>query len=112
MDPTSHGLDRSFHALADATRRAVIIRLGMGPASVGELAQSHGMALPSFLKHIGVLEGAGLIHTQKAGRVRTCRIDATRFAEVRSWLEEQRDLWERQTDRLQALVEGQTEADG
>ena len=69
------------------------------------------MALPSFLKHIGVLEEAGLIQTQKVGRVRTCRIELARFGEIRSWLDEQRALWEQQTDRLQALVEAKTETD-
>lgn len=109
MTATTNALDRTFSALSDATRRAVVMRLGSGPASVGELAQAHAMALPSFLKHIGVLEEAGLIQTQKVGRVRTCRIEPARFGEIRSWLDEQRALWERQTDRLQALVEAETD---
>jgi DNA-binding transcriptional ArsR family regulator len=104
--PTAR-LDRAFHALADATRRAVVVRLGAGPASVGELAQAHDMALPSFLKHITVLEEAGLIHTEKRGRVRICEVDRAEFERVRSWLDEQRAVWEGRTDRLQALVEGQ-----
>lgn len=98
-------LDRTFQALSDATRRAVVMRLGTGPASVGELAQPHDMALPSFLKHIGVLEEAGLIRTEKVGRVRTCRLDEARLGDIQSWLDAQREIWERRTDRLQALVE-------
>ena len=98
-------LDRTFQALSDATRRAIVMRLGAGPASVGELAQPYGMALPSFLKHIGVLEEAGLIRTEKVGRVRTCRLDTARLGAIQSWLDAQREVWERRTDRLQALVE-------
>ncbi len=98
-------LDRTFQALSDATRRAVVTRLAAGPASVGDLAEPHDMALPSFLKHIGILEEAGLIRTQKVGRVRTCRLDTQRFGEIRGWLDAQRAIWEAQTDRLQALVE-------
>lgn len=100
-------LDRTFQALSDATRRAIVMRLGSGPASVGELAQPHDMALPSFLKHIGVLEEAGLIRTEKIGRVRTCRLDTARLGEIRSWLDAQREIWEHRTDRLQSLVEGE-----
>jgi len=101
----SDTLDRTFQALADPTRRAVVTRLAAGPASVGDLAAPHAMALPSFLKHIGILEEAGLIHTEKVGRVRTCRLDTQRFGEVRGWLDAQRALWEARTDQLQALVE-------
>ncbi|HEY9010937.1 MAG TPA: metalloregulator ArsR/SmtB family transcription factor [Devosia sp.] len=106
MNSPTTRLDRAFHALADATRRDVVARLGDGPASVGELAQAHDMALPSFLKHIGVLEEAGLIRTQKLGRVRMCEVNRVEFDRVRSWLDEQRIVWEGRTDRLQALVEG------
>lgn len=98
-------LDRTFQALSDATRRAIVMRLGAGPASVGELAQPHEMALPSFLKHIGVLEEAGLIRTEKVGRVRTCRLETARLGAIQSWLDAQRDIWEGRTDRLRALVE-------
>ena len=107
MNSPTASLDRTFHALADATRRAVVARLGAGPASVGELAQAHDMALPSFLKHITVLEEAGLIRTEKLGRVRMCEVDRAEFDRLRSWLDEQRAVWDGRTDRLQALVEGQ-----
>src|SRR5690606_428108 len=97
-------LDMVFQALADPTRRAVVGRLGRGAASVGELAQPFDMALPSFMKHLRVLEGAGLIHTRKVGRVRRCEIDKARLAVVGGWLEEQRAVWTGRTDRLEDFV--------
>lgn len=97
-------LDGVFHALADPTRRAVIGRLGRGLASVGELAQPFDMALPSFMKHIRVLEDAGLIRTRKQGRVRTCEIDTARLNAVGHWLDRQRAIWEGRTDRLARFV--------
>jgi DNA-binding transcriptional ArsR family regulator len=103
MDKHQH-LDGIFQALADPTRRAVIGRLGRGPASVGELAQPFAMALPSFMKHIHVLEESGLIRSHKAGRVRTCEIDTARLGAVEGWLAEQRRIWEGRTDRLEQFV--------
>ncbi|MFJ3956722.1 ArsR/SmtB family transcription factor [Arthrobacter sp. NPDC090010] len=97
-------LDDVFIALADPTRRAVIRRLGRGPASVGELAEPFAMALPSFLKHIRMLEASEVIRTSKAGRVRTCRLNRGRLALVDDWLAEQRGLWEQRTDRLEQFV--------
>lgn len=97
-------LDSIFQALADPTRRAVVGRLGRGPASVGELAAPFDMALPSFMKHIHILEQSGLIRTSKSGRVRTCEIDRMRLTAVDSWLEEQRAIWEGRTDRLEQFV--------
>lgn len=99
-----HNLDGVFQALADPTRRAVLGRLGEGPASVTELARPFDMALPSFMKHVRLLEGAGLIRTRKTGRVRTCVIEKERFAVAESWLSAQRELWERRTDRLEQFV--------
>jgi DNA-binding transcriptional ArsR family regulator len=93
-----------FQALADPTRRAVLGRLGRGPASVSELAEPFDMALPSFMKHIHLLEGSGLIRTRKDGRVRTCAIEKRPFAMVESWLSAQRALWEARTDRLEQFV--------
>ena len=94
-------LDLVFLALADPTRRAVLGRLGSGPASVSELASGFAMALPSFLKHVRALESSGLIHTRKTGRVRTCELDRDRLAVVDGWLAAQRSSWERHTDRLE-----------
>ncbi len=100
-------LDGIFQALADPTRRAVIGRLGRGPASITELARPFDMALPSFMKHIRLLEGSGLITTRKQGRVRTCAIEKARLAVVGNWLDEQRALWEARTDRLEQFVVNQ-----
>lgn len=97
-------LDDVFQALADPTRRAVLGRLGTGPASVGELAAPFSMALPSFMKHIRYLENAGWIKTRKTGRVRTCTLERTSFDVVESWLSEQRSIWEGRTDRLERFV--------
>ena len=97
-------LDGIFQALADPTRRAVIGRLGRGPASVGELAAPFDMALPSFMKHIHMLEANGLIRTSKMGRVRTCEVNRPQLAAIDNWLNEQRTIWEGRTDRLEQFV--------
>jgi DNA-binding transcriptional ArsR family regulator len=104
MEHYSLQLDGIFLALSDPTRRAVIGRLGDGPASISDLAAPFEMALPSFMKHIHVLEASGLIWSRKQGRVRTCAIEKTRFAVVETWLLEQRALWEARTDRLERFV--------
>jgi DNA-binding transcriptional ArsR family regulator len=104
MDQYSAQLDGIFQALADPTRRAVLGRLGEGPASISDLAEPFDMALPSFMKHIHFLEGSGLIRTRKEGRVRTCAIEKQRFAVVESWLSAQRAIWEARTDRLERFV--------
>lgn len=104
MEQYQTSLDSLFHALSDPTRRAVVGRLGRGPASVGALAAPFEMALPSFMKHIHVLEEAGLIRTSKEGRVRNCEIDKARLAAMSNWLEEQRAIWEGRTDRLERLA--------
>ena len=97
-------LDEVFAALADPTRRAVVGALGRGPASVGELARSTSMTLPSFMKHVRTLERCGLIRTSKSGRVRTCALDRERLAVVDGWLAEQRAVWAARTDRLEQFV--------
>lgn len=101
---SSSEVDEVFLALADPTRRAVIRRLGTGPASVGDLARDHPMALPSFMKHVRTLEASGLIRTAKSGRVRTCVLNRERLQLVDDWLAAERRLWEARTDRLEALV--------
>jgi DNA-binding transcriptional ArsR family regulator len=97
-------LDGIFQALADPRRRAVLARLGQGPASVSELARPFDMALPSFMKHIRFLEESGWIGTRKQGRVRTCTIEPQPMAAVAAWLSQQRALWESRTDRLERFV--------
>lgn len=105
MDNYSAALDNVFHALADPTRRAVIHRLGEGPASVSELAEPFDMALPSFMKHIYVLEDSGLIQSKKIGRVRTCQINPNKLVAAEAWIAEQRAWWEGRSDRLVDYVE-------
>jgi len=97
-------LDALFHALSDPTRRAVIARLAQGPAAVSDLAAPHPVALPTFLKHLKVLEAGGWIETQKAGRVRTCRLRPETARAAEDWLSRQRQLWEARLDRLDALL--------
>jgi len=101
----SAGLDSVFHALADPTRRAVIQRLGQGPATVSELAEPFAMALPSFMKHVGVLEEAGLIRSRKLGRVRTCVLERRKLAAAERWFGEQRAIWEDRYQNLDNLLE-------
>ncbi|WP_093512616.1 ArsR/SmtB family transcription factor [Sphingopyxis sp. YR583] len=100
-------LDSLFHALADPTRRAVVSRLLKGAAPVKHLSEPFEMGLPAFMKHLSVLEASGLIHTEKQGRVRTCRIDAERLATAENWLSQQRAIWQGRTDRLADFVESQ-----
>ena len=104
MEQYPERLNGIFQALADPTRRAVLGRLGQGPASISELAKPFDMALPSFMKHIHLLEESGWIQTHKEGRVRTCALQRKSFAAVESWLAEQRTLWEGRTDRFEAFV--------
>ena len=103
--PDTQQLDRGFHALADATRRAVIARLTAGEASVAELAAPFDMALPSLLQHVRVLEAAGLISTVKKGRVRTCRLEAERLAALEGWISRYEAAWHARLDRLGEILE-------
>jgi len=94
-------LDRLFHALADPTRRGIVERLLTGPASVTDLAQPTGMALPTVMKHIAVLESSGLVATEKTGRTRLCRVTPAPLEHVQGWIEQQRAQWEARLDRLE-----------
>ena len=105
MSNYSESLGSVFQALADPTRRAVVQRLGVGPASTKELAQQFDMALPSFMQHLNVLEHSGLIASKKVGRVRTWQIDQMQMVAAESWIVEQRRQWEGRTDRLVDYVE-------
>ena len=105
MANQSTQLDQVFGALSDATRRAIVMRLCEGEASVGELAKPFEMALPSLMKHIRVLESSGLVATEKTGRVRTCSLQTEAFASVEAWLTAQREIWEQRLDRLETYVE-------
>jgi DNA-binding transcriptional ArsR family regulator len=97
--------DTAFAALSDATRRGVLERLARSDASVTDLAQSFSMTLTGMKKHIGVLEQAGLVTTQKVGRVRTCRLGASRLEQEAAWIERYRKLWEARFDELDKVVE-------
>ena len=93
-----------FHALSDPTRRSIVTRLAEGPAPVTELFAPTGLRLPTVMRHLSVLEEAGLIATSKDGRVRTCAIVPEALAPVRTWLDDQRALWQDRLDRLDAYV--------
>lgn len=97
--------DHAFTAVADPTRRGILQQLGRRDASIGELAQSFGMTLTGIKKHVQILEGAGLVTTEKVGRVRTCRVGPRRLDEVASWVESYREMIEARLDRLEAYVE-------
>ena len=93
-----------FHALADPTRRSILTRLAEGPGRVTELAGPTGLRLPTVMRHLSVLQEAGLISTSKDGRIRTCAIVPEALEPMRTWLDEQRTLWESRLDRLDAFV--------
>jgi len=97
-------LSRLFHALSDPTRRSILTRLAAGPAPVTELANPTGLRLPTVMRHLSVLEAAGLIATAKDGRVRTCAITPGALAPMRTWLDDQRAIWESRLDRLDTYV--------
>jgi DNA-binding transcriptional ArsR family regulator len=97
-------LDASFAALSDATRRGVLERLGRSNASITDLAEAFHMTLTGMRKHVGVLEQAGLVTTEKVGRVRTCRLGPRRLEDETAWIEEQRRIWDRRFDELEQVV--------
>ena len=98
-------LDASFAAIADATRRGVLDHLGRADASITELADKFHMTLTGMKKHVGVLEQAGLVTTEKVGRVRTCKLGPRRLEEETAWLERYRQLWAARFDALDEVVE-------
>jgi DNA-binding transcriptional ArsR family regulator len=97
-------LDASFAALSDATRRGVLEQLGRSDASITDLAERFHMTLTGMKKHVGVLERAGLVATEKVGRVRTCRLGTRRFEVEAAWLEKYHRLWDARFDELEQLV--------
>jgi DNA-binding transcriptional ArsR family regulator len=106
-------MDHLFHALADPARRAMLERLSRGPAPVSELARPLPMSLPAAMQHLGVLEAAGLVRSEKIGRVRTCAIDPQVLRQAEQWLSTQRTAWEQRFDRLDAYVKTlESEGDG
>jgi DNA-binding transcriptional ArsR family regulator len=102
---TQASFDASFAALSDVTRRGVLEQLGRADASITDLAAKFQMTLTGMKKHIGVLEQAGLVTTEKIGRVRTCKLGARRLEEEAAWLEKYRQLWDARFDALDHVVE-------
>jgi DNA-binding transcriptional ArsR family regulator len=98
-------LDRAFGALSDSTRRGILERLGDGDASITELAGRFDMTLTGMKKHVAVLEDAGLVTTEKVGRVRTCRLGPRRLEDEMSWIESYQAMLEERMDRLEAFLE-------
>jgi len=101
----NYQLDKTFVALADPTRRAMVERLVQGPATVSELAKPLPMSLPAAMLHLKVLEEGGLVTSEKVGRVRTCRIDPKMLSQAEQWVAERRQMWERSFDRLEAYLD-------
>jgi DNA-binding transcriptional ArsR family regulator len=99
-------IDRIFHALGDATRRAMVVRLSQGPMSVSGLAEPFEMTLAAVVQHLQVLEECGLVQTEKVGRVRSCRIEPTGLDAMEQWIRDRRSVWERRLDRLGDLLGG------
>jgi DNA-binding transcriptional ArsR family regulator len=99
--------DASFAALSDATRRGVLEQLGRADASITDLAQKFDLTLTGMKKHVGVLERAGLVVTEKVGRVRTCKLGRRRLEEEAAWIEWYRRLWDARFDELDRVVEEQ-----
>ena len=100
MPSSNLDIDRLFHALGDPTRRTILDRLSEGPLSVSRLAIPLGITLTAVMQHLQILEERGLVHTEKVGRVRTCRIETTGFSVLEQWIRDHRTVWERRLDRL------------
>jgi DNA-binding transcriptional ArsR family regulator len=111
----SADLDRLFHALADPARRAMLERLSRGPAAVSELARPLPMSLPAAMQHLDVLVEAGLVRSEKVGRVRTCAIESEALSQAEHWINARRIEWEQRLDRLGdylKTMESEGESDG
>ena len=98
-------LDASFAALSDATRRGILERLGRADASITDLAEKFEMTLTGMKKHVSVLEQAGLVSTEKVGRVRTCKLGLRRLDEEAAWIERHRRLWDARFEELDRVIE-------
>lgn len=101
----SQTLDRTFSALSDPTRRAMLERLSLGPATISELAAPARMSLPGVLKHVRILEEADLVVSEKRGRSRECRLGSARLDDATRWIEWYRGQWDRRLDGLEAYIE-------
>ena len=101
----SKTLDRTFSALSDPTRRAMLERLSLGPATVSELAAPTRISLPGALKHVRILEEADLVTSETRGRTRECRLGPAQLEDATAWIERYRSRWERRLDRLESVIE-------
>src|ERR1700720_160645 len=104
MSRKKPSVDRVFHALGDPTRRAIVEKLSEGPISVSHLARPLEITLAAVVQHLQILEKSGLVHTEKVGRVRTCRIEPRGLSVAEKWIEARRTLWEKRLDRLGDLL--------
>lgn len=102
---SNHKLDATFAALSDPTRRGVLLQIGRGDTSITELAEQFHMTLTGMKKHVSILEDAGLIKTEKIGRVRTCKLGPQRLDSEMSWIEKYKELWDKRFDALEAVVQ-------
>ena len=100
-----HPLDRVFHALSDPTRRRMVERLARAPASVSDLAAPLDMTLAAVVQHVQVLEQSGVVRTEKAGRVRMCRVEPKALGAAERWIHERRALWEHRLDLLEEVLQ-------
>lgn len=100
LNQSSASLDRVFHALTDPSRRAMIERLTLGPATVSELAEPLAMSLAAVMQHLRLLEESGVVQSEKVGRVRTCRLEAAALSRAEQWIQERRAGWRANLDRL------------
>jgi DNA-binding transcriptional ArsR family regulator len=105
MPGSKPNVDQVFHALGDATRRAILERLSKGPISVSQLAEPLDMTLAAVVQHLQILEESGLVHTEKAGRVRICQIEPAGLSVAEKWIADRRTLWQRRLDRLGDLLD-------
>jgi DNA-binding transcriptional ArsR family regulator len=101
----SPNIDRVFHALGDPTRRDLLERLSSGPMSVSLLAEPFDMSLAAVVQHLQILQKAGLVKTEKIGRVRTCRVEAAGLRTAEEWLRARRPEWDRKLDRLEKFLD-------
>ncbi len=101
---TEVNIDRVFHALGDFTRRAILDKLSEGPLTASQLTTPLDITLTAVIQHLRLLEESGLVHTEKVGRVRTCRIETAGFSVLEQWINDHRSMWERRLDRLGDLL--------
>ena len=104
MSSRRPGIDRVFHALSDPTRRAIVEKLSAAPMSISRLAKPLAITLAAVVQHVQILEESGLVHTEKVGRVRTCRIEPAGLSVAEQWIADRRSLWERRLDRLGSFL--------